>query len=683
MVKEDYITVTEPVPDPPVAAFTANPTTGNAPLEVTFTDWSTGEITTKTIDYGDQTGYGALNTGYGQTFTHTYDEPGAYTVRLTATGPGGCDTETKIGLITVRPKLEVDFQLGYGYQTTGEAPHTVKFEGTSNGDITEWHWAFGDGATDNISQAPEHEYTKAGRYLVTLVVRDSLGRTAVKVKPDYIIVTAAEDDPLDAEFTISDESSASGTAPHTVSFVDLSEGNITDRYWYFGDGGTSNEKDPTYTYKTPGIYTVTLAVRDAGANIDAEQKRYFIDVTYPAPIARFTAAPLTGDAPLAADFESTSTGAVYTWDWDFGDGESGYGETVSHTYYEPGTYTVALDVSGPGGSDIETKTGYIRVQSNYKDFNALKLDIEAAYTGEEIEIAPGIYEFTSDLEIKKDIVLTSTDPKRTLFDLGYYQILIKDPDVESGYGEFGRAEDVILRGITIRARKVEKVWANTGYGLIECAKKESIDNGPIENHAALLTLEDCRIMDNEGVRVSALYCAPYSELKLKNVLIANNTNIPARTTASYASGYQTICYAGALFLDKYASAGIESSTIGDNIDKSLPQVENAATGYGQIPIPLEYGAIHRNNAGISDNYEKDYLSMTYSIMWNNGRVDRLKDVSQRKNSFLYRDISHSDIQQTEVKGTGTYQYIIHVDPQFDSKYEQQNPRYCSGMGVDY
>jgi len=80
---------------PPVAAFSAIPTTGDAPLEVDFTDQSTGDITSWSWSFGDGT------TSNLQNPTHTYPNAGSYTVSLSVTGPGGGDEEAKNSYITI------------------------------------------------------------------------------------------------------------------------------------------------------------------------------------------------------------------------------------------------------------------------------------------------------------------------------------------------------------------------------------------------------------------------------------------------------------------------------------------------------------------------------------------------------------------------------------------------------
>jgi PKD repeat protein len=79
------------------------------------------------------------------------------------------------------------------------------------------------------------------------------------------------------------------------------------------------------------------------------------------PIAGFAASLEHGPAPLNVTFTNASTGDITHWHWDFGDGQFSSDSEPAHTYTASGDYTVSLAVMGPGGSDIETKTEYIKV----------------------------------------------------------------------------------------------------------------------------------------------------------------------------------------------------------------------------------------------------------------------------------------------------------------------------------
>jgi len=82
-------------PVPPVAEFSGNPTSGNAPLTVYFTDLSSGSPTSWSWTFGDTGSSGAQHP------SHEYTAVNSYTVSLTATNPQGQDTETKVDYITV------------------------------------------------------------------------------------------------------------------------------------------------------------------------------------------------------------------------------------------------------------------------------------------------------------------------------------------------------------------------------------------------------------------------------------------------------------------------------------------------------------------------------------------------------------------------------------------------------
>jgi uncharacterized delta-60 repeat protein len=85
------------IPPPPVANFTASPTSGMAPLTVQFTDTSTGIITSWAWDFDND---GTVDSTE-QNPSYTYTDPGAYTVKLSVAGPGGSGENVKSNHITV------------------------------------------------------------------------------------------------------------------------------------------------------------------------------------------------------------------------------------------------------------------------------------------------------------------------------------------------------------------------------------------------------------------------------------------------------------------------------------------------------------------------------------------------------------------------------------------------------
>jgi len=157
------------LPTPPVAAFTATPPSGVAPLSVDFADTSTGAPTWWAWDFGDG------STSTVQSPTHMYAAAGTYLVRLTASNLGGPTTATST--VTVSPPV-VPLPLASFIATplSGVAPLRVDFADTSTGDPTSWVWDFGDGGTAT-AQSPTHTYGAAGSYVVRLSATNPGGTT--------------------------------------------------------------------------------------------------------------------------------------------------------------------------------------------------------------------------------------------------------------------------------------------------------------------------------------------------------------------------------------------------------------------------------------------------------------------------------------------------------------------------
>jgi len=167
------------VPEPVHADFVGTPTSGVRPLLVQFTNQSTGDYDTCTWTFGD----GNTSTSCGNP-THTYAAKGVYTVALTVTGPGGTDTRTRTGAITVYEPVQAAFA---GSPTAGVPPLTVTFTNQSTGDYDTCAWTFGDGGTSTVCSNPTYTYATKAVYTVALNVSGP-GGTHTQTRDQYIRV---------------------------------------------------------------------------------------------------------------------------------------------------------------------------------------------------------------------------------------------------------------------------------------------------------------------------------------------------------------------------------------------------------------------------------------------------------------------------------------------------------------
>lgn len=251
---------------PPVADFSATPTSGLSPLVVSFTDTSTGGVPTIWAwDFGDG------GTSTLQNPSHTYTASGSYSVSLTVTNPYGTDTYTRTAyiLVDVIPPV-AEFA---GLPTSGVSPFVVDFTDLSTGGVaTSWAWSFGHLGGTSALQNPSFTYTAAGSYTVSLTTSNTYGNDT-ETKFSYIQVGAGT--ALISNFV---GTPLTGTAPLAVSFTDLSIGHIATWDWNFGDGATSTLQNPVHTYTTPGLYTVILQVGNALGDDDCLELEDYIDV---------------------------------------------------------------------------------------------------------------------------------------------------------------------------------------------------------------------------------------------------------------------------------------------------------------------------------------------------------------------------------------------------------------------
>ena len=324
------------------SVFSADRSSGKAPLTVRFTDRSIGTPATWAWDFGDGT------TSTEQNPVHVFSGVGTYDVRLTVTRGGIGDSSTQI--INVGGVPVADFN---GTPRSGNVDGQIRFMDTSENNPTEWSWDFGDTAISD-AQNPSHAYQLKGVYTVSLTAKNSNGLDTER-KQSYINIGIA---PM-ADFVPVIIPYQKNSIPLLVQFIDQS-GNVPTAWeWDFGDGQTSGEQNPKHSYVNEGVYTVSLKVRNNFGE-DTKVRSNLIEVSK-SPAVDFVADMTTVGVGRRVTFTDLSVNSPTSWVWDFGDGSTGMGQKPDHVYRTAGVYDVTLTASNPDMTNSRTKNQYMTV----------------------------------------------------------------------------------------------------------------------------------------------------------------------------------------------------------------------------------------------------------------------------------------------------------------------------------
>jgi len=370
IVMKDCVHVSAAGDSSPVT-FDVYPDHGNTPLTVQCTDrstcnptiWEWHVINDRTHQLVYHVDPYARNASYDPGTQHFMlnntngDSDLSYTIRLTVQSPYLSEPVYAERQVTVIPPLHANFTTNItSTGNMGIVPLAVQFTDTSAGRPEHWDWDFGDGTISTL-QNPVHVFNQTGNFTVKLTVSD-FARQATDSKTMVITVLP----PVVADFTAD---VTEGVPPLTVTFTDRSRNDPAYWLWTFGDGTGSNlQNPPPHTYAAEGNYTVTLvAWNSLPSSGDSMVKVAYIHVGPPVD-ANFTANATAGVAPMAVQFNDTSTGGtLISWFWDFGDGTNSTEQHPLHVYDVPGTYSVGLTAANPYRNDTITKVGYITVMA--------------------------------------------------------------------------------------------------------------------------------------------------------------------------------------------------------------------------------------------------------------------------------------------------------------------------------
>ncbi len=322
----------------PKARFNVNDTVaclyGNS---FAFKDSSTvsaGKIATWIYDFGDGSGSGTSN----KNPSHTYLSDGTHKVILAVSTIYGCiDTTSKN--VSIYPASKVAFAINKDTQCLSGNSFVFTSKSTNSFDsILSYKYDFGDGATSNSKNAT-HTYTSPGKYKVILNVTTDKG--CVDTGSNTVTI---EYQPV-ASFNVS------GTrqcfASNYFQFTNKSSiavGTLVSQVYDFGDYTTTSSANPDHTYTKPGTYKIKLVATSDHGCVDSFIKTVFV---YPTPVASFkindSSQCLSGNNFLFTD-KTTSVDTVISWSWNFGDHNTSTSQNPAHSYSQPGTYTVFLQV---------------------------------------------------------------------------------------------------------------------------------------------------------------------------------------------------------------------------------------------------------------------------------------------------------------------------------------------------
>jgi parallel beta-helix repeat protein len=608
----------DPAPVAPVAVFSADPQSGNAPLTVQFTDASTGTPTSWAWDFENDGSVDSIE----QSPSHIYDTTGTFTVNLTVRNAGGSDSEVKTDYIVVSeaPPLPVlNVNTGIRYATIQAAVTAATAGNTilvSDGSYTEnvvidksiiirsENGAATTTVTAATATVPVFDVNAADFVTIDgFTVRGATGSNIGGIDfTDSDSGTITNNDVAngyngihlggtstnntisynnchdnskrglsmrnDAFANYAFRNTFSANTDKDICIKDMTHDNVVWLNNVLGgtlDIGTANtENSPTpitYTYGGStytsylGNYYSVYAGVDADGNGVGDtafisgsywsdsyplmaQSVNFVETTLPpAPVAVFSADPVSGNAPLTVQFTDQSTGdGIADWAWDFeNDGTvDSTDQSPSHVYDTAGTYTVNLTVTNAGGSDSEVKTDYITVTAagpktwHVYEGQSIQAALDGASEGDTVFVHAGTYLLsfvgTGNLYVyKPSITLKGEGPDLVTLDGNGGAAIIKIgiANIPPLYPD-GPAPGSIVEGFTIVNGSVGISVANSPNCIIRDNVIKKIATQAIVPLSSNTTITHNTI-DMEGNNDYAVYTS--TPLILTNNTISNVTGL--------------------------------------------------------------------------------------------------------------------------------------------------------------
>lgn len=280
--------------------------------------------------------------------SHSYINPGLYTIELTVVSPTYCDS------IITKSVFVIESPIAHFTTTNVCLNNNTPFNDLSTpavgSSITNWTWSFGDGDS-SFTQNVSHQYNSSGTFNATLEVTSSEG--CIDVYTDTTVVYSLPD----VNFTTS--KLCTGTE---VTFQDSSvsqSGNIASWNWDFGDGNSSTLQNPENTFNDPFVFGVELTITTTFGCTDSLIKYLIINQSPKFSITTTENCFNKLSQLQYLPFPGSSTNVGYLW--ELGDLTFSTNPNPQHIYNSPGTYYVNLSVTNLGNTCVTKVTDSIIV----------------------------------------------------------------------------------------------------------------------------------------------------------------------------------------------------------------------------------------------------------------------------------------------------------------------------------
>lgn len=310
----------------------SSPTELNTPTVISAT-LEAGNNVSWTFVMGD----GNVLTGTRPRVEHTYVKDGNYSINVTATN--------SISLVWEAVHVQVFVLQVLWLEPVGcvQEKTDVNFQAYVSGNASahQYVWSFGDGTSNETHHGTTsitHSYYGSGNYHLSLLMSSSANKANffnwICVQPAVTNVTLESSS---RHMRLGEESKFTVTALPSFDYV------------YQWDFGISDSKGPvqgsdmmTFTYKSPGLYLVTVTVLN---NISYSNCTVQVEVHQPVGYLLIRHNGSMGNSlALGQDYSflSSSDSANVIYVWDFGDGTVLPGHNVTHAYNSSGTFNICV-----------------------------------------------------------------------------------------------------------------------------------------------------------------------------------------------------------------------------------------------------------------------------------------------------------------------------------------------------